>query len=203
MQGRSCPWRVHDRAERPVTLQPRENHVVKGGVKRGVVRADPGTDDRVPPGPGAVRAVSAGRVDVDTADNVAGAGAEHAVGKPAALSEVLRVAPEVAEVIRLGHLVRPAPPGEPRGSPDVVGTGGPGGIVRGIVLRPERLQAEFPRREPVRHREVGGNEQLVTHRAMLVQAIAYASYQERPISAGWEQARALELAPGAAAREPP
>jgi hypothetical protein len=38
---------------------------------------------------------------------------------------------------------------------------------------------------------------------MLVQAIAYASYQERPISVGREQARALELAPGAAAREPP
>jgi len=68
------------------------------------------------------------------------------------------VAPEVAEVIRLGHLVRPAPPGEPRRSPDVFGTGGPGGIVRGIVLRPERLQAEFPGREPIGHREIGRNE---------------------------------------------
>jgi len=38
---------------------------------------------------------------------------------------------------------------------------------------------------------------------MLVQAIAYASYKEWPISVGWEQARAPELAPGAAAREPP
>lgn len=172
MKSKSCPWRVLDRAERPVAFQPCENDLVKDGVERGAVRADPGMDHGVPPGLGAARAISAGRVDVDTADNVATAGAEHGVGKAAALGEVPCVALEVAEVVRRGHLVRPVAPGESGRSPDVVGTGGPGGIVRGVVLRPERLQAEFPGREPVRHREVDGNEQLVTHLVMLVQAIA-------------------------------
>src|SRR5260370_40574857 len=61
MESRSRPWRVLDGAERPVALQPCENDVMKDGVERGVVRADPGADDRLPPGLGAARAVCAGR----------------------------------------------------------------------------------------------------------------------------------------------
>jgi hypothetical protein len=160
MESRSCAWRVLDQVEWPVTLQPCENHVMKDEVERGAVCADPGTDDRVPPGVAAARAVFVGRVDVDAADNLASASAEHGVGEPAALGEVLRVALEIAEVIRLGHLVRPASPGEPRRSQDVVDTGGPGSIARGVVLRPERLQAEIPGREAIRHREIDGNERL-------------------------------------------
>jgi len=47
-----APWRALDRVEWPPALQPCENHVVQDGAERGAVRADPGTDDRVPPGLG-------------------------------------------------------------------------------------------------------------------------------------------------------
>src|SRR5260370_30067492 len=116
---------------------------------------------------GAARAVAARRVDVHAADDFAGAGAEHGVGEPAAIGEVLRVAFEVAQIVRQAHLVWPARPGESRRRLDVADAGRPCRIVRGVVLGPERFQPEFLSREPTRDRELHRNEELITHQAML------------------------------------
>jgi hypothetical protein len=165
---RSDSWRVLDRLERPVTFQPSADRVVKHWVEFGTVRAHPGTDGRIMfTRAGAVLAFAARRVDVDAADDFAGAGAEHGVGEPAALGEVLRVAFEVAEVFRQAHLMWPARPGESRRRLDVADAGRPCRIVRSIVLGPERFQPEFSRREPTRDREIHRNEELITHQAML------------------------------------
>jgi hypothetical protein len=148
--------------ERPVAFQPCADRVVEHGVQRRLVRADPGPDDR------AAALVPAGRrVDVDAADDFARGGAEHGVGESAAPREVLRVALEIAQVLRQAHLVRPVTPGESRGCLDVAGAGRPGGVVRGVVLGPERFQPHFPGREPAGNGEIGRDEQLITHQAML------------------------------------
>src|SRR5580698_11068625 len=93
---RSGPWRVLDRAERPVVFQPFPDPVVKHWVEFRTVRAHPGTDGRALfTRARAALAFAARRVDVHAADDVAGAGAgagaEHGVGEPAALGKVLRV----------------------------------------------------------------------------------------------------------------
>jgi hypothetical protein len=67
----------------------------------------------VPPGLGTAGVVPAAQVNVGAADNLASAGAEHGVGKAAALGEVLGVTLGVTEVVRRGHLVRPARPANP------------------------------------------------------------------------------------------
>ena len=85
-------------------------------VERGAVGTHPGPDGRVPP-PGAARLLAAGRVDVHAADDVAGAGAEHGVGEPAAPGEVPGEPLQVAEVVIQGHLAgqpRPLNPGVAR-----------------------------------------------------------------------------------------
>src|SRR5258708_4801552 len=102
---RSDPWRVLDRVERPGAFQPCADRVVKHWVEFRTVRAYPGTDGRIMvtrAGAGVV--LAARRVDVHAADDFAGAGAEHGVGEPAALGEVLRVAFEVAQILRQAHL---------------------------------------------------------------------------------------------------
>jgi hypothetical protein len=104
---------------------------------------------------------------VDAADDLAGGGAEHGVGEPASPREVLRVALEVAQVLRQAHLVRPGGSGESRGRLDVADAGRPCGVVRSVVLRPERLQPQFPGREPAGNGEIGRDEQLITHQVML------------------------------------
>src|ERR1700683_3826320 len=165
---RSGPWRVLDRAERPVAFQPFPDPVVEHWVELRTVRAHPGTDGRVLlTRARAALAFAARRVDVQAADHVAGAGAEHGVGEPAALGEVLRVAFEVAQVFRQAHLVWPARPGESRRCPDVADAGRPCRIVRRVVLGPERFQPEFLGCEPFRYREIRRNKQLITHKAML------------------------------------
>jgi hypothetical protein len=68
---------------------------------------------------------------------------------------------------RQAHLVRPVTPKESRGCLDVAGAGRPGGVVRGVVLGPERFQPHFPGREPAGSGEIGRDEQLITHQAML------------------------------------
>src|SRR6266567_543384 len=164
----SVPWRVLDRAERPVAVQPRADRVVEHRVKRRMVRAYPGTDGRMPSARlRMVRASVARRVDIDAADDLAGGGAEHGVGESAACGEVLCVAFEVAQVFRQAHLVRPAGPGKSRRRPDVADAGRPCGVVSGVVLGPERFQPELPGRKPVRDREVHRDEHLITHQAML------------------------------------
>src|SRR3984893_10689068 len=178
---RSDPWRVLDRVERPVSLEPCADRVVKHWVERRTVRAHPGTDGRMLfTRTGAVRAFAARRVDVHTADDFAGAGAEHGVGEPAALGEVLRVAFEVAQIFRQAHLVRTARPGESRRRLDVADAGRPCGIVCGVVLRPERFQPEFLSREPTGDREIHRNEELITHQAMLA---GRPSHPPRPAAA--------------------
>src|ERR1700733_8048742 len=165
---RSGPWRVLDRAERPVVFQPFPDPLVKHRVEFRTVRAHPGTDGRALfTRARAALAFAARRVDVHAADDVAGAGAEHGVGEPAALGEVLRVAFEVVQIFRQAHLVRPARRGESRRCPDVADAGRPCRIVRGVVLGPERFQPEFPGCEHFRYREIRRNEELITHQAML------------------------------------
>src|SRR5439155_7902776 len=133
-----------------------------------MVRAHPGTDSRMLViRAGAAWAFAARRIDVYAADDFAGARAEHGVGESAAIGEVLRVAFEVAQIFRRAHLVWPACPGESRRRLDVADAGRPCGIVRGVVLRPERFQPEFLSREPIRYREIHRNEELITHQAML------------------------------------
>src|SRR5690348_240633 len=164
LSPRSRAWRVLDRAERPVAIQPRADGVVEHRVERRLVRAHPGVDDRIPPGGDeALSLLTARRVDVDAADDLAGGGAEHRVGEPAPFGEVTRVALEVAQVLRGAHLVRPVPSGESGRRPDVVDARGPGGVVRVVVLRAERLQPELRGREPAGHREIGRDEQLIIH----------------------------------------
>jgi ribosomal protein S18 acetylase RimI-like enzyme len=146
---------------------------VQDRVERGAVGAYPGLDGNVPPTLGAVaRLMAAGRVDVHAADDVPGAGAEHGIGEPAALGEVLCVPFQVAEIVVQGHLARPAAIREPRRRPDVVNAGRPGGVIGLVVLRPERSQPEFPRSEPVGYREVFWNEQLITHPAIVTRHVA-------------------------------
>ena len=152
------------RAERPVAFQPRADRVVKHRVELRTVRAYPGTDGRIMvTRAGAARALAARRVDVHAADDLAGAGAEH----PAAPGEVLRVAFEVAQIFRQAHRVWPARPCESRRRVDVADAGRPCRIVRGVVLRPERFQPEFPSHQPTGDREIGRDEELITHQAML------------------------------------
>ena len=118
-----------------------------GRARRG--RRVPRMHASVPPALGAAaRLMAAGRVDVHAADDVPGAGAEHGVGEPAALGEVLCVPLQVAETVTQGHLARPAAIREPRHRPDVVNAGRPGGVIGLVVLRPERGQPEFPGYEP-------------------------------------------------------
>src|SRR6266568_7950061 len=163
----SAPWRVLDRVKRPVAFQPSQDCAVNHWVEGGMVRAHPGPDGRMPFAPAAATwACGVRRVDVHAADDLAGADAQHGVGEPAALGEVLGVAFEVAQIVRQAHLVWPALPGESRRRLDVVDAGRPCGIVRGVVLRPERFQPELLSREPARYREIHGNEKL-THQAML------------------------------------
>src|SRR5580693_1977899 len=162
----SGPRRVLDRIKRPVAFHPGEDRVVQDRIERGAVGAYPGSDGSVPPAL-AARLMAAGRVDVHAADNVPGAGAKHRVGEPAALSEVLCVPLQVAEIVAQRHLVRPAAVREPRRRPDVVHAGRPGGVIGLVVLRPERGQPEFPGYEPVGYREVVRNEQLIAHPAIL------------------------------------
>src|ERR1039457_2160617 len=165
---RSDPWRVLDRAERPVAFQPCADRVVQHRVELRTVRAYPGTDGRIMvTRADAALAVAARRVDVHAADDFAGTGAEHGVGEPAAISEVARVAFEVAQIFRQAHRVWPAPPGESRCRLDVADAGRPCRIVRGVVLRPERFQPEFLSREPISDHEIRRNEDLITHQAML------------------------------------
>src|ERR1700733_954360 len=165
---RSGPWRVLDRAERPVAFQPFPDPVVKHWVEFRTVRAHPGTDGRALfTLARAALAFGARRVDVHAADDVAGAGAEHGVGEPAAPGEVLRVAFEVAQIFRQAHLVWPARPGESRRRLDVADAGRPSRIVLGVVLGPERFQPELPGCEPFRYREIHRDEELITHHAML------------------------------------
>ena len=164
----SGPRSVLDRIKWPVAFHPREDRVVEDRVERGAVGAYPGSDGSVPSALGAAaRVMAAGRVDVHAADNVLGAGAEHRVGEPAALSEVLCVPLQVAEIVTQRHLVRPAAVREPRRRPDVVHAARPGGVIGLVVLRPERGQPEFPGYEPVGYREVFRNEQLIAHRAIV------------------------------------
>src|SRR5690242_21197544 len=173
LSPRSRAWRVLDRAERPVAIQPRADGVVEHRVERRLVRAHPGVDDRIPPGGDeALSLLAARRVDVDAADDLAGGGAEHRVGEPAPFGEVTRVALEVAQVLRGAHLVRPVPSGESGRRPDVVDARGPGGVVRVVVLRPERLQPELPGREPAGNREIRRDEQLIIHIRPMVAARA-------------------------------
>src|SRR5260221_11641935 len=165
---RSDPWRVPDRVERPVAFQPCADRVVKHWVELRTVRAHPGTDGYVMFTPaGAALAFAARRVHVHAADDFAGVGAEHGVGEPAALGEVLRVAFEVTQIFRQAHLVWPARPGESRRRLDVADAGRPCRIVRRVVLGPERFQPEFFSRELSRNREIHRNEELITHQAML------------------------------------
>src|ERR1700683_2022258 len=165
---RSGPWRVLDRAERPVAFQPFPDPVVEHWVELRTVRAHPGTDGRaLLTRARAALAFAARRVDVHAADDVAGAGAQHGVGEPAALSEVLRVAFEVAQIFRQAHLVWPARPGESRRRLDVAHAGRPCRVVRGVVLGSERFQPEFPCCDPFRYREIHRDEELTTHQAML------------------------------------
>src|SRR5258708_793271 len=171
---RSDPWRVLDRGERPVAFQPSADRVVKHRVELRTVRAHPGTDGRSTlTCAGAALAVTARRVGVHAADDFAGAGAEHGVGEPAALGEVLRVAFEIAQIFRQAHLVWPARPGESRCRLDVADAGRLCRIVRGVVLRPERFQPEYLSREPTRDREIYRNEELITHQAMLAGRLSH------------------------------
>src|SRR6185437_2680070 len=138
-------------------------------VERGAVGAHPGPDGRAP-ARGAVRLLAAGRVDVHAADDVAGTGAEHGVGEPAAAGEVPCVPLQVAEVVIQGHLARPAALAESRWRPDVAEAGRPGGVIGLVVLRAERGQPEFPGRQPVRDREAFRDEKFITHPAMVTPA---------------------------------
>src|SRR5712691_3817826 len=122
--------------------------------------------------PGAARLLAAGRVDVHAADDVAGVGAEHGVGEPAAPGEVPCVPFQVAEVVIQGHLARPAAPAETRCRPDVADAGRPGGVIGLVVLRAERGQPEFLGRQPVRDREAFRDEQFIAHPAMVTPAAA-------------------------------
>src|ERR1035441_9144715 len=123
---RSEPWRVLERVERPVAFQPCADRVVKHWVELRTVSAHPGTDGRIMfTCAGAALAFAARRVDVHAADDFAGAGAEHCVGEPAALGEVLRVAFEVTQIFGQAHLVWPARPGESRRRLDVADAGRP------------------------------------------------------------------------------
>src|SRR5205823_14117736 len=97
-----------------------------------------------------------------------------------ALGEAPRVAFEVAQIFRQAHLVWPAFPGESRRRLDVADAGRPCGIVRVVVLGPERFQPEFLSREPTRYREIHRNEQLITHQAMLA---GRPSHPSRPAAA--------------------
>src|SRR6185437_8289792 len=164
----SGPRSVLDRVEWPGAFQPCQHRVVQDRVERGAVGAHPGSDRRVRWALGAAaRPLAVGRVDVNAADDVAGVGAEHGVGEPAARGEVLCVLLQVALVVIQGHLVRPAAPAEARRRPDVVDAGRPGGVIGLVVLRPERGQPELRGYEPVRYREVFRDEQLLAHQAMI------------------------------------
>src|SRR5262249_33977476 len=142
--GSSDPWCVVDRAERPGLFQPFADCAVEHWVEFGPVGAYPGTHRRSRfTRAGAALALAARGVDVDTADDFAGAGAEHGVSESAAIAEVLRMAFEVAQVLGQAHLVWPALTGESRCRLDVAEAGRPGRIVRCVVLRYERFQPEF------------------------------------------------------------
>jgi len=150
------------RSQRPVAFQPREDRVVDGRVERGVVGAHPGFDGRVQAAFTVAWSLAAGRVDIDAAEDVAGADAdadaEHGVGEPAALSEVSGVPLQVAEIVSEGHLAWPVALAEPRRRADVIDAGRPGSVVGLVVLRTERGQPEVPRYELIRYREVFRNE---------------------------------------------
>src|SRR5258708_19359980 len=108
---RSDPWRVPDRVERPVAFQPCADRVVKHWVELRTVRAHPGTDGYVMFTPaGAALAFAARRVHVHAADDFAGVGAEHGVGEPPALGEVLPVAFQGPPIFPPPHLLSPTPP---------------------------------------------------------------------------------------------
>src|SRR5690242_9074199 len=166
--GWLCAWRVLEGAERPAVFEPGQDRTVEHRVEGGVVGAHPGPDPCVLSARTAVLLAVAGqRVDINAADDIVVCGAEHGVGKPAAFSEVLCVAFEVAEIICQAHRMRPARAGESGGRPDVADARRPCGVVRGVVLGPEWFQPELLGRQPVRHGEIRWDEQLVTHQPIL------------------------------------
>jgi len=57
-------------------------------------------------------------------------------------------------------------------NPALVDTGGPGRIVRGVVLRPERFQPELSGHKAIWHREVDRNEGLATQSVTLMHPTA-------------------------------
>src|SRR6202034_1654938 len=63
---------------------------------------------------------------------------------------------------------------EPWCRPDVVNAGRPGGVIGVVVLRAEWRQPEFPGCEPIGHREVLRNEQLIVHPAILTRLLRQA-----------------------------
>src|SRR5579859_1688869 len=153
----SAPRGVLERVERPVLFEPDADRVEQHGVERRAIRAHPGFDSRT----SLSWTVAARRIDVHAADHVAGAGAQHGVGEPAALGEVPCVAFEIAQVVSQAHRVRPAGPGEPGRRLDVVAAGSPRGIVGVVVLWPERLESELLSRQPAWHGELRGHEQAI------------------------------------------
>jgi hypothetical protein len=144
----SGPSGVLERIEGPVAFQPGQDRVIHGIVEFGSVGTHSRADGRPPPARAAL-----GRIDVDAADDT-GACLEHGIGETAALGEVLRVPFQVAQILLQGHLLRPALVGKSGRRPDVVDAGHPGGIIRLVVLWPERLQPESVSAQPLRHREI-------------------------------------------------
>src|SRR5262249_1221420 len=127
--------------------------------------------------------LAAGRVDVNTADDVAGGDAEHGVGEPAALGEIPGVPLQVAQIVSEGHLVWPAALAEPRRRADVINAGRPGSVIGLVVLRAERGQPEVPRYEPLRYHKAFRNEQPIAHPAILTSTVTADAPVVRPLRA--------------------
>jgi len=102
-------------------------------------------------------------VYVDTADDVAFWHRKDGVGETHTLVEVLRVPTQVVKVGLQGHTGRrrPGAADEAGSGPNVGDAGTPGGMVGGIVLRTERLQAEAVGGRWFRNGEARGDQGLI------------------------------------------
>jgi hypothetical protein len=156
----SASWSVIDRFEGPVMGQPIPDGRIENGVEIGVIRAYPRADR------GGARVAVLRRVDVDAAEHllsVRTVGRQDGVGEASAGGKVGGVLLQVGQVLRGRHHVRPGPPSEARGSPDVLHAPGPRSMVGGIVLRPEWSQPKTGPDKLPGYDEVGRHERPFSH----------------------------------------
>src|SRR4051794_12228666 len=122
----------------PVGGEPASNGVCKWYVERRSVGPHPGLHHDVPFSRG-------GGVKVDATDDVAVAWVENGEGETDAPREVVGVAAKVGEVLLESHAASwwPVAVGIAGSRANVLDARRPGGMIRLVVVRAERLQAEL------------------------------------------------------------